>query len=258
MMNGLFFDSHAHLNDHYFDDDRDLVINSLKDKQLIGYTEVASNVESNYDARRLAERYPFIYCTAGLHPSDCLGVEDDFIDEIEKLYSYDKCVAIGEIGLDYHYDDVPVQTQMKWFEKQCKLAKEIDAPVIIHDREAHEDCFNMVKKYGNRGVFHCYSGSAEMAKELVKLGFYISFTGVLTFKNAKKALASCEVVPLDRLLIETDSPYMTPEPFRGNRNDPAMVRYVCEKMAQIKGVSIEEMASFTYENTKRLFGIKDE
>lgn len=253
-----YFDSHAHLNDNAFDSDREEVIGEIGKSELIGFVEVSSNPDSNEKGRFLAGKYPFIYCTTGIHPSDCLDLNDGYIDRIRDYYGYEKCVAIGEIGLDYHYDDVPRDIQIKWFEKQCILAKELDAPVIIHDREAHEDSFNMVKKYGNRGVFHCYSGSAEMAKELVKLGFYISFTGVLTFKNAKKAIQACIEVPLDRLMIETDCPYMAPEPFRGTRNSPLYVSRICEKMAEIKGLSTDEMAEITYNNAKRLFGIKDE
>jgi len=254
MSQPMFFDSHGHMDDPAFNEDRYEVISSFADSGVIGMIDVGSSAESVEKAREIAEKCPNVFFAAGIHPSECGDLDLSFIDRIKELYlNHKKCVAIGEIGLDYHYDDVPKDIQRMWFEKQCALAAELDAPVIIHDREAHAECFEMVKKYGNRGVFHCYSGSAEMAKELVKLGFYVSFTGVLTFKNGKKAALAAEAVPLDRLMIETDCRYMAPEPHRGTRNDPRRVALVCEKLAQIKGISVEEAARATFENAKRLF-----
>ena len=177
--------------------------------------------------------------------------------KIEKWLSHKKCVALGEIGLDYHYEGPTKEKQRYWFERQCELAKKLDKPVIIHDREAHEECFDMVKKHGNRGVFHCFSSSAEMALRLYEIGFYISFTGVLTFKNSKKAVEAAREMPIDRILIETDCPYMAPEPVRGTRNEPKNVIRVAEKLAEIKGISVEEAIQKTAENTRRLFGIGD-
>lgn len=256
MNSPLFFDSHAHLDDRAFDPDRENVIKGLSERDVHGFVNVSSTAESCETSLRLAEQYPNVWFAAGIHPSECGELSLDFLKRISELLSHPKCVALGEIGLDYHYeDDVPKEIQRLWFEKQCALAAERDIPVIIHDRDAHEECLETVKKYRNRGVFHCFSGSAEMALELVRLGFYISFTGVLTFKNAKKTIRACEAVPLSRLMIETDCPYMAPEPYRGNRNDPGYVRYTCEKLAEIKGIPVEEAASATSENARILFGI---
>ncbi len=253
----MFFDSHGHLDDRAFDADRYEVAARFSDRGVVGMIDVGSSAESLEKAREIAERCPNIFFSAGIHPSECGDLDMSFLEKIKDLYlNHPKCVAIGEIGLDYHYDDVPKEIQREWFEAQCALAKELDAPVIIHDREAHAECLEMVKKYGNSGVFHCFSGSAEMAKELVKMGFYISFTGVLTFKNARRAIEAAEVVPLDRLMIETDCPYMAPEPHRGTRNDPTFVPIICETLARIKGVSVEEAAKATFENAKRLFGFE--
>ncbi len=251
----MFFDSHAHLDDSRFDSDRDAVILSLKEKGIDGFINIGSSLETSAFSVSLAEQYPFVYAAVGIHPEAADRVDSALLEKIAALLDHPKCVALGEIGLDFHYDSPEKEVQLKAFEAQCAMAAEANIPVIIHDREAHQFCFEMVKKYGLHGVFHCFSGSAEMAEELVKIGFYLSFTGVLTFKNAKKALLAAEKVPLDRLMIETDCPYMTPEPYRGERNDPSFVRFVCEKLAQVKGVSLEQAALATKQNAARLFGL---
>ena len=237
----MFTDSHAHLDDERFDEDRQTVIDSLATNGIDTVINIGSTMESSKRSIEFAEKYPFIYAAAGVHPSECSEMTEDDISELTKMLSHKKCVALGEIGLDFHYDFTPKDIQRKWFSRQLELAKELDKPVIIHE------------KYGNKGVFHCYSGSAEMAKELVKLGFYVSFTGAVTFKNASKLLLAVEAVPLDRIMIETDCPYMAPVPFRGVRNEPKYVRYVAEKIAEIKGETVERIAEITAENTRNLF-----
>lgn len=249
----MFTDSHAHLDDERFDEDRDSVIESLIGNGVDTVINIGADMASSHRSIAFAEKYPFIYAAVGVHPSECSEMTEDDITELEKLLSHKKCVALGEIGLDFHYDFTPKDIQRKWYDRQLSLAKDLDKPVIIHDREAHAECFDGVKKHGNKGVFHCYSGSAEMAKELVKLGFYISFTGAVTFKNASKLLLAVEAVPLDRIMIETDCPYMAPVPFRGVRNEPKYVRYVAEKIAEIKGETVEKIAEITAENTRKAF-----
>ena len=249
----MIFESHAHYDDDAFDGDRESLIESLQKNGIEYVINVGASMESTERTYELTQKYPFIYAAAGVHPSECSDMCEADIVELTKMLAHEKCVALGEIGLDFHYDFTPKEIQRKWFYRQLELAKELDKPVIIHDREAHAECFDGVKAYGNKGVFHCYSGSAEMAKELVKLGFYVSFTGAVTFKNASKLLLAVEAVPLDRIMIETDCPYMAPVPFRGHRNEPKYVRYVAEKIAEIKGETVEKIAEITAENTRRLF-----
>ncbi len=251
----MFFDSHAHLDDERFSEDREDVIKSLAGNEVSFYLNPASDIASSRAAIALSEKYPFIYSAVGVHPHEAKNMTAHDLEIIEQMLSHPKCRALGEIGLDYFYDLSERDTQVKWFHEQLALAKRLDVPVIIHDREAHAECLEAVRKYGNRGVFHCYSGSKEMALDLVKLGFYISFTGVITFKNAKKFDAIIDALPFERIMIETDSPYLAPEPVRGTRNEPKNVRYVAQKIADIKGVSLEEVASITSENAKRLFDI---
>lgn len=252
----MFFDSHAHLDDARFNEDRQLVIESLKGNDISNIINIGADMKSSVLSLEYAEKYDFIYAAAGVHPSETSTMTADDIDRLEELLKHNKCVALGEIGLDYYYESTDKKTQRLWFEEQCLLAKRLDMPVIIHDRDAHEESFEMVKKHGLRGVFHCFSSSKEVALKLVDIGFYVSFTGVLTFKNAKKAVAAAEALPIERILIETDCPYMAPEPHRGKRNEPHYVRHVAEKLAQIKGLSLEDTAKITSDNTKCLFGIK--
>lgn len=252
----LLFDTHAHYDDSAFDDDRDEVLSSLPQAGIGLVLVPACNMKSSGFSACLAEKYAFVYSAAGVHPHEASGMEDADLAGIAALLSNPRVRAVGEIGLDYHYDHSPREIQRKRFYEQLGLARDLDVPVIVHDREAHDDCLGLVKKSGvRRGVYHCYSGSAEQAKILLSLGFYISFTGNITFKNAKKAADTIRMMPRDRLLIETDSPYMTPEPFRGRRNDSRMVRLVAEKMAEIRGVSFDEIARTTYENGRVLFSV---
>ena len=250
------FDSHAHYNDEQFDIDRDSLLASLPEAGIVGVINCGTDVASSLASLRMAEKYPFVYAACGYHPESALEFTDESLAEIEKMLSHKKCVAVGEIGLEYHYDFVPKDIQLQVFEKHLQLAVKHDMPVIVHDREAHADTMELLKKYKPRGVLHCYSGSAEMAKEVLKLGMYIGLGGAVTFKNAVKPVEVAEMIPAERLLLETDCPYMSPVPMRGKRNNSAYIQYVAEKIADIRGVSAEEILDITSENTKTLFGIR--
>ena len=253
----MLFDTHAHFDDEQFDADRDEVLKSLKSYGVGNIVNIGSSMKTSRTSVALAEKYDFIYASIGVHPSETGELCDADIDELKRLAANPTVRAIGEIGLDYHYpDDVEPSTQKKWFVRQLKLAKELDMPVIIHDRESKGECLEILKEHKiSNGVVHCFSGSAETAREILNLGMMISFTGVLTFENAKKAIAACAAVPLDRLMIETDCPYMTPEPHRGKRNFSGYVEFVARKMAEIKGVSYDELVDITERNAKRFYGI---
>jgi TatD DNase family protein len=250
----LLFDTHAHYDNEKFDLDRDEVLKSLEEKEVGLVLNAASDIASSKKAIELARKYNFIYASAGIHPHEAKNAGK--ITGLEELANNNKVVAIGEIGLDYYYDLSPREVQLKVFIQQIEIALEMDLPVIIHDREAHNDCLETVKKYpGVKGVFHCYSGSAEMAKEIVKLGMYISFAGPLTYKNAKRAVEAARSIPKDRILIETDCPYLAPEPYRGKRNFSGYLINTAEKLAEILEITTEEAARMTMENGKMLFGI---
>lgn len=253
----MLFDTHAHFDDEQFDADRDEVLKSLKSHGVGNIVNIGSSMKTSRTSVALAEKYDFIYASVGVHPSETGELCNADIDELKCLAANPKVRAIGEIGLDYHYhDDVEPSIQKKWFVRQLKLAKELDMPVIIHDRESKGECLEILKEHKiSNGVVHCFSGSAETAREILNLGMMISFTGVLTFKNAKKAIAACAAVPLDRLMIETDCPYMSPEPHRGKRNFSGYVEFVARKMADIKGVSYDELVGITERNAKRFYGI---
>ena len=216
----MLFDTHAHFDDPRFDLDRDEVIQSLSSYGVGLVANIGANIPTSKQAVALANRYDFIYATVGIHPGDVEGVKEEDIEELRRLATENpKVRAIGEIGLDYHYDDAQPKLQQFWFRRQLQLAKELDMPVVIHDRDSKGKCIEILKEMEiSNGVMHCFSGSAEAAKELVKMGFMISFTGVLTFKNARRAIEACAAVPLERLMVETDCPYMAPEPHRGERN----------------------------------------
>ena len=253
----MLFDTHAHFDDEQFDADRDEVLKSLKSYGVGNIVNIGSSMKTSRTSVALAEKYDFVYATVGVHPSETGELCEADIEELKRLAANPKVRAIGEIGLDYHYhDDVEPSIQKKWFVRQLKLAKELDMPVIIHDRESKGECLEILKEHKiSNGVVHCFSGSAETAREILNLGMMISFTGVLTFKNAKKAIAACAAVPLDRLMIETDCPYMSPEPHRGRRNFSGYVEFVARKMAEIKGVSYDELVGITERNAKRFYGI---
>lgn len=253
----MLFDTHAHFDDEQFDADRDEVLKSLKSYGVGNIVNIGSSMKTSRTSVALAEKYDFVYATVGVHPSETGELCEADIDELKRLAANPKVRAIGEIGLDYHYpDDAEPSIQKKWFVRQLELAKELDMPVVIHDRESKGECLEILKEHKiSNGVVHCFSGSAETAREILKLGMMISFTGVLTFKNAKKAIAACAAVPLDRLMIETDCPYMSPEPHRGRRNFSGYVEFVARKMAEIKGVSYDELVNITERNAKRFYGI---
>lgn len=253
----FLYDTHAHLDDEAFDKDRYDVIEKIRASNVWLVNNIAANIPSSYASIELAEKYDFIYATVGIHPSDALSVTESDIDELRKLSKHPKVIAIGEIGLDYHYFDADPDVQKHWFRAQLDLAKELDMPVVIHDRDSKGDCIRILKEKGiTRGVVHCYSGSAETAKELIRMGFYISFTGVVTFKNARRAIEALRVIPMDRLFIETDCPYMAPEPFRGTRNDSSNVIRVAEKFAEVKGLPLDDVIRITRENAIKFFNIQ--
>ena len=254
----MLFDTHAHLDADAFDADRDELIASLPGQGLGLVMNPGCDKPSSLAAIELAKRYDFIYAAVGSHPDAADLVNEVLIEHYRKLCKENpKVLAIGEIGLDYHYEDIPREIQKKAFRMQMQLAKELDLPVIVHEREAHEDGLAIVDEFPEvKGVFHCYSGSAEMAKELIKRGWYIGFTGVLTFKNARKALEVAAAIPLDRIVIETDCPYMSPAPFRGQRNDPGKVYRMAERLAELRGLTVEEAQRITMENGLRLYRMK--
>lgn len=255
----MLFDTHAHYDAEQFDADRDEVLAGLPGRGVSLVVNPGCDLPSSRKAIELAERYPFLYAAVGYHPENCAPYREEELDILRKLAAHPKVVAIGEIGLDYYWEENPPREfQQRVFRGQMALAGELDLPVIVHDREAHGDSLAIVKEFpGVRGVFHCYAGSVEMAKELVKLGWMISFTGVLTYKNARKTVEVAQAIPLEHLMIETDSPYMAPVPHRGKRNDSGYVLHICEKLAEIKGISLEECARVTRENGKRFFRIDD-
>ena len=254
------FDSHSHYNNSAFSEDYDTLMQHLKDSGVGYVMNCGSSVEASRKAMEQSQMSDFMCFSAGIHPLDIEPetCDADF-DEIEKMAAEPKCKAIGEIGLDYHYDDAAEpQKQKEAFIRQLDMAVKLDKPVIIHIREAMQDSLEILKMYEGkvRGVIHCFSGSAESAKVLVKMGYYIGFTGVVTFKNARKSLEAMKVVPFDRLLIETDCPYMAPEPYRGKRCDSSMLHQVAQKIADELGKTKEEVLSQTYENAARLFEIE--
>ncbi|MDR3592685.1 MAG: TatD family hydrolase [Negativicutes bacterium] len=253
----MLFDSHAHIDDKRFNDDREAVIDRAVANGVTGIINVGADMFSSARAVELAERYPHIYAAVGIHPHDAKDAREADYAKLALWAAGPKTVAIGEIGLDYHYDLSPREAQQAVFVRQLDLARQLAKPIIIHDREAHADIMATVKSEGHglTGVFHCFSGSTEMAREVLRLGFYISIAGPVTFANAHKLLDVAREVPLDRLLVETDSPYLTPQPHRGKRNEPAYVRLVAEKVAEIRGIDLETLAAATTENVKRLFGI---
>ena len=253
----MLFDTHAHMDDRAFDADREELLASLPEKGVGLVMNPGCSLESSRNAVALANRYDSVYAAVGSHPDAADEVDDRVLEEYRKLCKENpKVKAIGEIGLDYHYEDIPREIQLRAFRMQMELARELGLPVIVHEREAHEDGMKIVEEFPTvTGVFHCYSGSAEMAKWLVSRGWYIGFTGVLTFKNARKALEVAASIPLDRIVLETDCPYMSPEPFRGKRNDPGKLYRMAEKLAELRGLSLEEVHRITSENGKRLYRI---
>ena len=252
------FDTHAHYNDDAFDQDRKGLLDALPDAGVGAVVIPGVDVESSRSALALAENRPWLFAAAGIHPEDCAGCTAADFSAIRDLSREKKVVAIGEIGLDYYWaENPPKEFQQMVFRRQLELALELELPVIVHDREAHGDSLEIVKEFpGVRGVFHCFSGSPEMAEALIKRGWYLGIDGPITYKNARKALEVIDWLPMDRIMIETDSPYLTPEPFRGKRNDSSHVHLVAEAIARVKGLTSDEVARITLENGKRFFGIK--
>ena len=253
----MLFDTHAHMDDRAFDLDRKELLEALPQQGLALVMNPGCSAESSRNTDKLSREYDYIYAAVGSHPDVADEVNEAVLEEYRMLCKQNpKIKAIGEIGLDYHYEDIPRAIQRKAFRMQMELARELDLPVIVHEREAHEDGMKIIDEFPEvTGVFHCYSGSAEMAKELVKRGWYIGFTGVLTFKNARKAVEVAASIPLDRIVLETDCPYMAPEPFRGKRNDPGKLYRMAEKLAEIRGLTVEEIHTITMENGNRLYRI---
>ena len=252
----MYFDSHAHLTEDCFAQDFDTVVDNMKAASVTGMMEIGFDLPSSEKAVQLAERFDWVHAAVGSHPDDAEQVNEARIAVYRGLCRNPRVKAIGEIGLDYHYEEPGREVQKRAFRLQLALAQELSMPVVIHEREAHEDGLRILEEFPTiRGVFHCFSGSYEMAKELIKRGWYIGFTGVVTFKNARKAVETAANIPLDRILIETDCPYMAPEPFRGRRCDPSLVPYVAKKIADLRGLSPEAVAAATAENAKRCFRI---
>jgi len=254
----MLFDTHAHLNDPAFDEDRDELLETFQDAGVGLVLNAGCSLESSHDCIALAEKYPWIYASVGTHPDTADEVNEQVLESYRQMCKHPKVKAIGEIGLDYYYETIHRETQMRAFRMQMKLAEELDMPVIIHERDAHNDGMTIVKEFPKvKGVFHCYSGSAEMARQLVNLGWYIGFTGVLTFKNARKAVETAASIPLERIVLETDCPFMAPVPYRGKRNHPGLLPYMAQRLAEIRGMDVEEIIRITTENAKRLYRIEE-
>ena len=253
----MIFDTHAHMDDRAFDQDRDSLLSRLPEEGIALLMNPGCSLASSQAAVSLSNQYSYIYAAVGSHPDAADEVNDGVLEQYRALCRDNpKVKAIGEIGLDYHYEDIPRDIQKRSFRAQVGLARELDLPVIVHEREAHEDGMKIVEEFPSvTGVFHCYSGSLEMAKWLIERGWYIGFGGVLTFKNARKALEVAGNIPLERIVLETDCPYMAPEPFRGRRNDPGKLYRVAEKLAQLRGMTVEEVQAITLENGKALYRI---
>ena len=250
-----FFDTHSHYYDERFDEDRDDLLKKLLEEYNCGILTCASDLESADFLKEISHRYENIWYAAGIHPHECLKYELSDLDKLFPYFEDEKCVAVGECGLDYYYDGDYRDRQIEFFRAQCDIAKQLKKPIIVHDREAHADTINVLSDLRPEAVIHCYSGSLESAKILVGLGCYISFAGTLTFKNASKLLSVAEWVPEDRILIETDAPYLAPEPMRGHRNDSSLVVHTAQKLADLRGCSLEHIAEVTANNAKKVFGI---
>lgn len=253
----MLFDTHAHLDDRAFDCDREALISGLQEKGIALVMNPGCSLESSKNAVALAKKYPFLYAAVGSHPDAADEVDEAVLNEYRLLCREEKVKAIGEIGLDYHYEDIPREIQKKAFRMQMALAQEVGLPVIIHQREALADCLEILGDFPEvKGVFHCFSGSAQTARELTAQGWYVGFTGVLTFKNARKALEAAKAVPRDRIVLETDCPYMAPEPYRGRRNDPGYLYRMAEVLGELLEITPEEAQALTLQNGKRLYGIQ--
>lgn len=254
----MLFDSHAHYNDSAFDDNRHELLSKMQDNGVGYILNAADSMKSVEKILDLSDKYSFLYASVGVHPEEVGGLSEADMEKLKRAAEHKKVRAVGEIGLDYHYDDVPKELQKKWFARQIDLAHELGLPVIIHDRDAHSDCLEILRKRHAEqvgGVMHCYSGSAEMAREVLDLGFYLGFGGTLTFKNAKKVQKAAATVPIERIVLETDCPYLAPEPYRGTQNSSLLMHFVAEKLAEIKGISPQDVEEITCRNARNLYRI---
>lgn len=256
----MIFDTHAHYDDEQFDEDREELLCSMAENGVGTIVNVSASLASCERVVEMVKNYPFLYAAVGVHPDEVGGLCEESFARMKELAGRDKVVAVGEIGLDYYWDHESHDIQKRWFIRQLELARELGLPVLIHSREAAADTMEIMKEYaqGLKGVIHCYSYSEEMAKEYVKMGFYIGVGGVVTFKNARKLKKTVEEIPLAAIVLETDCPYLAPEPFRGKRNQSAYIRYVAEEVARLKGITCEEVIAQTEENGRRLYGIMQE
>lgn len=252
MYTGIF-DTHAHYDDEAFDSERDELISEMLTHSVSGIINCGCTVNSSLTSQALAEKFGGVYFAAGIHPQNAAEENGDWLKKIEEIAVHEKCVAIGEIGLDYHYDYTPKEMQKQFFEQQLQLANRLDLPVIVHDREAHADCLDLILKYKPKGVMHCFSGSVESAEQLVEIGFYIGIGGSVTFKNAKKPAEVAAAIPLERLLLETDAPYMTPVPHRGKRNNSFLISHTAERIAELRSTDAQSVINAARENACRLF-----
>jgi TatD DNase family protein len=258
----MYFDAHAHYDDERFDEDRDNLISELKDKGVLCIVNSGSDLETSKKSIELAQKYDYIYASVGVHPEMAYDLPDNWLDELRTMAKSPKVVAIGEIGLDYHGEDLDRVKQAEAFKKQLGLALELKLPFVIHDRDAHGDVMDILREAAQKsnnnikGIMHCFSGSVEMANEIIGMGMSISVGGVVTFKNAKKLMQVVESVPIERILTETDCPYLAPTPFRGQRNDSSYIKYVIEKISEIKNLEIDYVGEQMISNAKSFFGIE--
>ncbi len=257
-MKPMIFESHAHYDSHQFDEDRDELLRSMPDNGVGTIVNACADWDSIIEVVEMVQKYPFMYAAVGLHPDEVGVLDDERFELVKAQCQNKKVVAVGEIGLDYYWDNESHDIQKKWFIRQLELARELDLPVVIHSRDAAEDTLQIMKEYakGLRGVIHCFSGSKEMAEEYVKMGFHIGIGGVVTFKNGKKLKEVAEAIPLDRILLETDCPYLAPEPHRGKRNNSIYISHIAQAIAELKGITCEEVVAQTERNGKLLFGIQ--
>lgn len=254
MYNNIF-DTHSHYDDEKFNPDREELLSGLKNKGITTIVSCGCDIETTQFNKQLADKYDYFYFAAGFHPECLEGAAVSDIEKIKKYAADKKCVAIGEIGLDYHWMSSSKEVQKEFFTAQIELAKQLDMPVIVHDREAHGDTLDILKATRPKGVVHCFSGSKEMAREIIKLGMYIGLNGVVTFKNARKSLEVVHEVPLERLVLETDCPYLAPEPKRGIRNDSSLIPYIAERIGNELGIDTQQLLDITTENAKKLYNL---
>ena len=250
-------DTHSHYDDEAFDSDRYELLERLLSESCEKIVTLGCDIEKSRFSIELAERFDNVFAAVGVHPENCSDISGDYLSELRKLAQNKKVAAIGEIGLDYHWEGFDRERQIHFFREQLELAKELDLPVCVHSRDSTKDILDILREYKPKGVMHCFSGSIEVAEEILSFGMMISFTGLLTFKNAKKVVEACRVIPIERIMLETDSPYMTPVPHRGERNDSGNLRFTAEKLAEIKGLSFEETVRICNENADRFFGFSE-